>query len=270
MREEVRELIEAHEGLEHVQDGRAAAVVDRFTSALKGRPDALLDSYLDSPEIADWYRFEFFKSLLKAERQHRKDWNSRHPKDQHLPVSYDSYWRREWFQAPRYSLATIVVLIEEDEYTFKEEIGTGGMGRVLLVRGHERDEALKVVNAAKLMSNLDESEQKRLLARFKRESKALSQISHRFADHLPTLYHVGCVDGLDYLTMTYVPGPTLTELAMTESWTVEQVISRMVPLARLLHDIHTTTELRKRGSVGFTAIFTQITSFGIKENNACI
>jgi hypothetical protein len=132
--------------LEDEQPAVAAAVVARFISDLMENPGAQLESYLESPGIEDSYRVEFFKALLRAERRHRKAWNPMHPHDRPLPVSYDSYWRREWFRNKRYSLATIVVLIEDAGYTFQKEIGTGGMGRVLLVRRHDRDEALKVIN----------------------------------------------------------------------------------------------------------------------------
>ena len=85
-------------------------------------------------------------------------------------------------------------------YEILSPLGAGGMGEVYRARDTrlERDIAIKVL-PEDLSSNLD------LKARFKREARAISALSH---PHICHLYDVGSQDGTDYLVMELLEGQT--------------------------------------------------------------
>jgi serine/threonine protein kinase len=69
------------------------------------------------------------------------------------------------------------------------------------IRGSERTVAIKV-----LPKELAENPERR--ARFEREAKAVSALSH---PHICTLYDIGREDGVDYLVLEYLEGETLAD-----------------------------------------------------------
>ena len=82
-------------------------------------------------------------------------------------------------------------------------IGAGGMGEVYKAR----DTRLERVVAIKVLpEHLAESPERR--QRFEREAKAISQLNH---PHICTLYDIGRDNGIDFLVMEYIEGPTLAE-----------------------------------------------------------
>jgi serine/threonine protein kinase len=86
-------------------------------------------------------------------------------------------------------------------YEIVSPLGAGGMGEVY--RAHDsrlgRDVAIKVL-PEDLSSNPD------LKARFEREARAISALSH---PHICHLYDVGSQDGTDYLVMELLEGESL-------------------------------------------------------------
>src|SRR5262245_14520162 len=86
-------------------------------------------------------------------------------------------------------------------YEIVSPLGSGGMGEVY--RAHDtrlgRDVAIKVL-PEDLSSDPD------LKARFEREARTISALSH---PHICHLYDIGSQDGTDYLVMELLEGETL-------------------------------------------------------------
>src|SRR6266852_2623480 len=88
-------------------------------------------------------------------------------------------------------------------YEILAPLGVGGMGEVYRARDMRlgRDVAIKVL-PQHLSSNPD------LNARFEREARAISALSH---PHICHLYDVGSQDGTDYLVMELLEGESLAQ-----------------------------------------------------------
>lgn len=88
-------------------------------------------------------------------------------------------------------------------YDIIEQIGEGGMGRVYRAHDHRlgRDVAVKV-----LQHHLMSTPEAR--ARFEREARTISQLSH---PHICTLHDVGRDGDTDYLVMEFLRGRTLAD-----------------------------------------------------------
>src|ERR1700686_4975242 len=88
-------------------------------------------------------------------------------------------------------------------YESQSLLGAGGMGEVYRARDTrlERTVAIKV-----LPTHL--SSDPELKARFEREARAISSLSH---PHICTLHDVGHQDGVDFLVMEYLEGETLAD-----------------------------------------------------------
>jgi len=85
-------------------------------------------------------------------------------------------------------------------YRIVKSLGKGGMGSVYLARDSRlnRDVALKVCHLA---SNPQSQE------RFRREAQAAASLSH---PNLCPVHEYDVRDGIAYLTMAYIDGPTLS------------------------------------------------------------
>ena len=86
-------------------------------------------------------------------------------------------------------------------YRIEERLGAGGMGEVFRARDEKlgRDVALKVLPSGALAN--EEARH-----RFRKEAVVLSRLSH---PHVATLFDVDSADGIDFLVMELVVGPTL-------------------------------------------------------------
>jgi serine/threonine protein kinase len=86
-------------------------------------------------------------------------------------------------------------------YRIEERLGAGGMGEVYRARDEKlgRDVALKVLPTGSLAD--DEARR-----RFRKEAAVLSRLSH---PHIATLHDFDTADGVDFLVMELVAGPTL-------------------------------------------------------------
>ncbi len=87
------------------------------------------------------------------------------------------------------------------KYRIVRRLGKGGMGTVYLARDTrlDRDVALKVCHL---------SEDPQSQERFRREAKAARSLSH---PNLCPVYEFVESEGLAYLTMAFIDGPTLEE-----------------------------------------------------------
>jgi Tol biopolymer transport system component len=72
-------------------------------------------------------------------------------------------------------------------------------------------------------------------SRFRREAKALSRLTH---PHVSTLLDFGSADGVDYLVMELVPGPTLAEALQKGPLPAKNVVRLGTQLARGLKAAH--------------------------------
>ncbi|OGU34433.1 MAG: hypothetical protein A3K13_01710 [Gemmatimonadetes bacterium RIFCSPLOWO2_12_FULL_68_9] len=95
-----------------------------------------------------------------------------------------------------------------DEYELLRELGTGGFGRVYLVRDLEleREEALKVLHPF-LTSD------PAVVERFRREAQLAAQLTH---PNIVSIYDTGGRAGLSWYTMAYVDGVSLLGLVKSE------------------------------------------------------
>lgn len=91
-------------------------------------------------------------------------------------------------------------------YEVLEEIGRGAMGTVYRARDPliERTVAIKTVPIDQLRKEGADAE-----ARFLREAQSAGRLSH---PNIVTIYDVGEADGLAYIAMEYLSGPTLRDL----------------------------------------------------------
>lgn len=91
-------------------------------------------------------------------------------------------------------------------YEILEEIGRGAMGTVYRARDPliERTVAIKTVPITQLRQEGTDAE-----SRFLREAKSAGRLSH---PNIVTIYDVGEADGLAYIAMEFLSGPTLREL----------------------------------------------------------
>jgi len=106
-----------------------------------------------------------------------------------------------------------------DEYELLRELGSGGFGRVYLVRDLEleREVALKVLHPF-LTSD------PAVVERFRREAQIAARMVH---EHISNTYEIGGRSGLLWYTMEYVPGGSLAQ-AVEQSGPLE--VSRVLRL----------------------------------------
>jgi len=115
-------------------------------------------------------------------------------------------------------------------YEIVAPIGAGGMGEVYEAKDTrlERTVAIKV-----LPEDLAANPERR--ARFEREAKAISQLSH---PNICTLHDVGEHEGIDYLVMERVNGETLEQQLTKGALNIEQTIAYGAQIADGLAEAH--------------------------------
>jgi hypothetical protein len=112
------------------------------------------------------------------------------------------------------------------------EIGTGGMGRVLLAQ----DERLNRKIAIKILSQRLQEEPS-IRTRFMQEARALAQISH---PNIVAIYSLGTSEEIPHFVMEYVDGVDL--FTATRALTIEQragLMRKVVLSVEVLHQHHT-------------------------------
>src|SRR5687767_7154523 len=82
-------------------------------------------------------------------------------------------------------------------------VGAGGMGEVYRARDLRlgREVAIKILRG-------DLAQEAELASRFEREARLLASLNH---PHIATLYGMEEADGVRFLVMELVPGPTLAD-----------------------------------------------------------
>ena len=108
-------------------------------------------------------------------------------------------------------------------------LGEGGMGRVFLAEdlGSGGRIALKVVRPERCTTPI--------LHRFHREAMLLERLSNR---HIARFVDVNEQDGVHYLAMEYVEGPSLSEVMKQGPMPRDEALALTADIARALADIH--------------------------------
>lgn len=105
------------------------------------------------------------------------------------------------------SAARLASGIQLGDFTIIREIGRGGMGVVYLAeqRGLKRRVALKVLRHHLTL-------EARHVSRFQREARSAARLKH---PNIVSIHSVGEHDGHQYISMDYLPGPTLADVIET-------------------------------------------------------
>ena len=143
-------------------------------------------------------------------------------------------------------------------YKILAPLGAGGMGEVY--RAHDsrlgRDVAIKV-----LSPHLAATPEVR--ARFEREARTVSQLSH---PHICTLYDIGHQDGVDYLVMELLEGETLAHRLEKGPLPVAEALSLGTQIAEALDRAHRAGVVHrdlKPGNVMLTKAGAKLMDFGL-------
>ena len=143
-------------------------------------------------------------------------------------------------------------------YEIVEQIGEGGMGRVY--RAHDprlgRDVAVKV-----LQHHLTSTPEAR--ARFEREARTVSQLSH---PHICTLHDVGRDGDTDYLVMEYLSGRTLADRLEDGPLPVPELLPLAIQTAGALERAHAAGVIHrdlKPGNLMLTDSGVKLLDFGL-------
>ena len=115
-------------------------------------------------------------------------------------------------------------------YRIVEKLGAGGMGEVYRARDEKlgRDVAVKVLPEGLLADDAARS-------RFRKEADALSRLSH---PHVATLLDVDTAEGLDFLVMELVTGPSPAEQLYHGPLPEKEVVRLGTQIARGLQAAH--------------------------------
>ncbi len=145
-------------------------------------------------------------------------------------------------------------------YEVISPIGAGGMGEVYKAKDARlgREVAIKV-----LPSHLTDDPD--LKARFEREARAISQLTH---PHICTLYDVGSADGVEYLVMELLDGQTLADRVEKGPLPTDQVIRFGVEIADALDRAHRADIIHrdlKPGNVMLTKSGVKLLDFGLAK-----
>lgn len=112
-------------------------------------------------------------------------------------------------------------------YELTEVAGEGGLATVYKAYQRSLDRWV----AVKVLHIHDEE----ILARFKREAKAIARLRHR---NILTVYEYGEADERPYIAMEYVENGTLEKYLLDEPMDWVQVIRIAAPIAEALHHAH--------------------------------
>ena len=147
-------------------------------------------------------------------------------------------------------------------YLIRRRLGAGGMAVVYLAEAEESQEpvALKLIRREFL-------EVASIRERFQRELKAAAEIDH---PHLCRVFDVGEAEGMPYLAMSYLEGPSLAQwIASGRNASHERICSWFAKLATALHEVHDHGFVHrdvKPGNIMFTSAFEpKLLDFGLSH-----
>ncbi len=122
------------------------------------------------------------------------------------------------------------------DYELGEIIGFGGMGVVVAARqvSTARQVALKLIRPD-LWDGQSPEQQQAAVQRFRQEAKAAAQMSH---PNIVTVYDVGEVEGIHFLSMQFVDGRDLAEVVRGRPLDDQSAADYMEPVSRAVHEAH--------------------------------
>ena len=145
-------------------------------------------------------------------------------------------------------------------YEIQAALGAGGMGEVYRARDTRlgRDVAIKVL-PSHLSSDPD------LKARFEREAKAISALSH---PHICHLYDIGSQDGTDFLVMEMLEGETLADRLSKGPLPLKLALQYGLEIAEALEKAHAHGIVHrdlKPGNIMLTKSGAKLLDFGLAK-----
>src|SRR5512136_3116228 len=146
-------------------------------------------------------------------------------------------------------------------YEIVAQLGAGGMGEVYKARDTRlgRIVAIKVL-PAHLSTNPE------VRARFEREARAISHLSH---PNICTLYDIGRQDDIDYLVMEYLEGETLAARLTKGPLPPAEVLRHGIEIANALDCAHRGGIVHrdlKPGNIMLTKGGTKLMDFGLARS----
>jgi serine/threonine protein kinase len=115
-------------------------------------------------------------------------------------------------------------------YEIQEPLGAGGMGEVY----RARDTRLQRTVAIKILPEHLSSDPGHR-ARFEREARAISRLSH---PNICALFDIGDQDGIHYVVLEYLEGETLADCLARRALPVSEVLKVGVDIASALEAAH--------------------------------
>src|SRR6201987_2770566 len=148
-------------------------------------------------------------------------------------------------------------------YEIQSPLGAGGMGEVY----RAVDTRLNRTVAGKILSKMlaDTAESR---ARFEREARAVSSLSH---PHICMLYDIGHQDGIDFLVMEYLEGETLTRRLERGALPVAELLRIGIEIADALDKSHRQGVVHrdlKPGNIMLTKSGAKLLDFGLAKTAA--
>ena len=148
-------------------------------------------------------------------------------------------------------------------FEIQSPLGAGGMGEVYQARDTRLDRTVAIkVLPTHLSSNPD------LKARFEREARAISALSH---PHICHLYDVGSQDGIDYLVMELLEGETLAQRIARKPLTLEEALKIGIEVADAMEKAHRSGIIHrdlKPGNIMLTKSGAKLMDFGLAKPQA--
>jgi len=120
------------------------------------------------------------------------------------------------------------------EYQILREIGRGGMSTVYEARDTRTGQSVALKMLALPPSHTPD-QQRDLIARFRREARAVAQLSH---PNIVVIHEVGERDGAHFLAMEYLTGQTLRERLAAGPMTPAQAQPILAQIAGALDAVH--------------------------------
>src|ERR1700693_2691074 len=145
-------------------------------------------------------------------------------------------------------------------YEIQSPLGAGGMGEVYRARDTRLDRNVAVKILTQGLASTPEVRQ-----RFDREARAISSLNH---PHICALYDVGLQDGIDYLVMEYLEGPTLAERLRKGPLPLKTALAYAIEIAGALDQAHRQGIVHrdlKPGNVILTKSGTKLLDFGLAK-----
>jgi Tol biopolymer transport system component/tRNA A-37 threonylcarbamoyl transferase component Bud32 len=145
-------------------------------------------------------------------------------------------------------------------YEILSPLGAGGMGEVYKAKDTRLD---RTVAVKVLPSHLSDNPE--LKARFEREAKAISHLTH---PHICTLHDVGSENGVDFLVMELLEGQTLADRLEKGPLATDQVLKFGVEIADALDRAHRAGIVHrdlKPGNIMLTKSGVKLLDFGLAK-----